>query len=90
MIVAFFAISSIIYVSFLLKSASRDSKLHLDDLLLGADGRLSKSTCILFGAFMITSWAFIFLAINNKLDSGVFLAYCGSWITPFVAKLIKK
>ncbi len=66
-----------------------DSKINLDDLLIGDDGKLSKAAIVLLGAFLLTTWVVIHLTLTDKLTEGYLTIYAGAWIAPTVTKLIK-
>jgi len=66
-----------------------DSKVNLDDLLIGEDGKVSKAAVVMLGAFLMTTWVIIHLTLMDKLTEGFFGAYMLAWVTPTVAKLIK-
>lgn len=65
------------------------SKINLDDLLIGDDGRASKAAFVMHGSFVVTSWVIIYQALNKSLSDLTFAAYVGAWVVPAVAKLIK-
>lgn len=65
------------------------SKIQLDDLLLGEDGRISKAASVMMGSFGLTSWVIIWQTINGALTEWMFTAYMGAWVLPTVTKLIK-
>lgn len=67
-----------------------DSKLSLDDLLLGDDGKMSKAAAVMFGAFGLTTWMMVVLTLRDKMSEGYFGLYSAAWITPTVAALIVK
>src|ERR1043165_1309303 len=66
-----------------------ESKISLDDLLIGDDGKLSKAAVVLLGAFLMTTWVIIHLTLTDKLTEGYLTLYAGAWIAPTVTKLIK-
>ncbi len=66
-----------------------DSKINLDDLLLGDDGRLSKAAVVLLGSFLLTTWVIIHLTLTDKLTEAYLGAYMAAWVIPTVTKLIK-
>ena len=70
------------------RSVSATSKIHLDDLLLGDDGKMSKSAAVMFGGFALTSWTIVYLTITGKLDAVYFGAYLAAWVAPTVTRLI--
>jgi len=71
------------------RSLNHNSKIVLDDLLLGDDGKMSKSAAVMFGSFVLTSWVIVFLTMTDKLDSVYFAAYIAAWVIPAVTRLIK-
>lgn len=83
---------AMLIVALLVSLRSRDrctsSRISLDDLLLGEDGRLSKAAAVMLGAFALTSWAIAYLALNDKLTEGYFSAYLAAWVAPTVTRLI--
>jgi hypothetical protein len=64
------------------------SKINLEDLLLGDDGRLSKAAIVLLGSFAMTTWLMVYLALTGKMTEGYFAIYGGLWISPVLARLI--
>lgn len=66
-----------------------ESKINLDDLLIGDDGKVSKAAVVLLGAFLMTTWVIIHLTLMDKLTEGYLTIYAGAWIAPTVTKLIK-
>lgn len=78
----------VIVFSIVRLSHSHLSKINIDDLLLGEDGTMSRSACILLGSFGVTTWGMVFMWLNEKMTEGYFLAYCAVWATPAVTKLI--
>lgn len=64
------------------------SKLCLDDLLMGEDGRMSKAAFLMMGAFAMTTWLMIYLALTGKMSEGYLTIYGGLWIGPTVVRLI--
>lgn len=70
------------------KSNSEHSQLNLEDLLLGDDGKMSKAAAVMLGAFALTSWVIVYLALQSKLTEGYFAAYLAAWVAPTVTRLI--
>lgn len=64
------------------------SRIDLDDLLLGDDGKLSKAAAVMMGAFAVTSWLMVYLALNDKMTEGYLTAYLAAWVAPTVTRLI--
>lgn len=78
-------------IAFTLMRKSRDlhSRIDLEDLLIGDDGKLSKAAAVMMGAFAMTTWLMIYLTLNGKMTEGYLSIYVGAWIVPTVVKLIK-
>lgn len=81
----------ILIILWLLERRNKDkkSKINLDDLLVGDDGRASKAAFVMFGSFVVTSWVIIFQMLNKTLTDLTFAAYLTAWVVPAVAKLLK-
>lgn len=77
-------------ISFVLwrRDRSAASKIDLEDLLLGDDGKLSKAAAIMMGAFAFTTWMMGYLTLMGKMTEGYAAIYVGAWITPTVVKLV--
>lgn len=75
-------------VSWSLYRAHRSAAYSFDliDLLI-ENGRVSKLACVFMGSFVVTSWAFIKVAVDGKMTEAIFLAYGGVWVAPILAKL---
>lgn len=69
-------------------SKNSSSTFSFDDLLT-ENGKTSKAACVMFGAFALTTWCIVFLAVNEKLTEGYFTAYLAAWVAPTVAKILK-
>jgi hypothetical protein len=65
------------------------SKIDLEDLLLGADGKLSRGAAVLLGSFLMTTWVIVYLTYTGKLTEGYFTAYLATWVAPTIALLFK-
>lgn len=84
------AIMLLLWMAIHKRDKSEASKLNLDDLLLGDDGRMSKAAAVMFGAFGLTTWMMVVLTLRDKMSEGYFGLYSAAWITPTVAALIVK
>lgn len=71
-------------LSVLVRSRSSKSKIHLDDLLLGDDGRISRSAVVMMGSFMLSCWMMIYLLASGKMTEGYIGLFLASWVTPGV------
>ena len=80
-------VASIIFV-LVKRDRSIASAINLEDLLLGDDGKLSKAAAVMMGAFAMTTWLMVYLALNAKMTEGYLAIYVGAWIAPTVTKLI--
>lgn len=75
--------------SILKRDRSMTSRISLEDLLLGDDGKISKAASVMLGSFACTTWMMVYLAMNDKMTEGYFAAYLAAWVIPTVTKLIK-
>jgi hypothetical protein len=71
------------------RNKSTQSKIHLDDLLIGTDGKASKAAFVMGGSFVVTTWVVIFQTLNKTLSDLTFAAYIGAWVVPATTILIK-
>lgn len=71
------------------RSKNAASRIQLDDLLIGADGKASKAAFVMGGSFIVTSWVVVYQAMNRTLSDITFAAYVAAWIVPTVTALIK-
>lgn len=71
------------------RNKSTTSRISLDDLLVGDDGKLSKAAFVMHGSFIVTTWVVVFQTLNKSLTDLTFGLYVASWVTPAVTKLIK-
>lgn len=78
----------VVYRSLMRSDTNPGSRINLEDLLLGDDGRASKVAFAFWVALAVTTWLMIFLAYRDKMSEGYFLAYGGMWVFPLVAKLV--
>ena len=84
-----FAVTLLALIAVLIRrSRITSSPIHLDDLLLGDDGKVSKAAFVMLGSFFVTSWTILYLVINDKLSEWVFTAYVAAWVAPTVTRLI--
>lgn len=70
------------------RDRSTTSLINLEDLLIGDDGKLSKAAAVMMGAFAMTTWLMVYLALNSKMTEGYLAIYVGAWIAPTVTRLI--
>lgn len=74
--------------SLIRKSRLVESKIDLDDLLLGDDGKLSKAAAVMMGAFLLTSWGMVYMWLTKTMTETYFNGFLLAWVAPTVAKLI--
>lgn len=71
------------------RDKSAASRINVEDLLLGEDGRLSKSAAVMMGSFLLTSWFIVFQTLMGTMTEGYLGIYVTAWVGPTVTKLIK-
>ena len=71
------------------RNKDRASRIHLDDLLIGTDGKVSKAAFVMHGSFVVTTWIVVFQTLNKTLTDTTFAAYVGVWVVPAVTALVK-
>lgn len=66
----------------ILRAWDRDTtnKVVLSDLVC-IDGKISESKLARFGAFVISSWAFVFLIITEEMTEWFFFGYMAAWVS---------
>ncbi len=69
--------------------AHRDSMMQFNafDLVM-ENGRVSRIAVAFMSVLGVTTWAFVYLTIRDKMTEGLFLAYGGMWVVPLVAKVV--
>jgi hypothetical protein len=70
------------------RDKSAGSRLLLDDLLLGDDGKWSKAATVMLGAFSVTTWMMVYLTLRDKITEGYLGIYVAAWIAPTVTRLV--
>ena len=88
MVAALIAVIIGVVLALVRRDRSAISAVNLEDLLLGDDGKLSKAAAVMMGAFAMTTWLMVYLALNNKMTEGYLAIYVGAWIAPTVTRLI--
>lgn len=72
--------------SFYRAQKDRTITFNLLDLII-ENGRVSKLACVFMGAFAVSSWVVIKVALDGKMTEGLFMAYGTVWVAPIIAKL---
>lgn len=80
---ALLAVGSVwVMLSLFKRSRAEDSKIHLDDLLLGDDGKISRSAVVMMGSFVFTTWMMTYLLATGKMTEGYLGLFLASWVAP--------
>lgn len=79
-----------LWVMLSLFKRSRDPKsnIHLDDLLLGEDGKISNSKVVMMGSFVFTTWMMTYLLATGKMTEGYLGLFLASWVAPAITNRI--
>lgn len=88
MIAVMVIIIAALIFSLIKRDRSISSKINLEDLLIGEDDKVSKAAAVMMGAFAMTTWLMVYLAMSGKMTEGYLAIYVGAWIAPTVTKLI--
>lgn len=64
---------------FVQQSRSPESKIALQDIILGSDDKVSLTKVAQFGAFMVSTWGFIHLVVYNNLTEWYYTSYMIAW-----------
>ncbi len=59
----------------------------ISDLFM-ENGKASKTSVVLLGAFAATTWFFVYYALLGKMSEAYFGLYAGAWIAPIVARVL--
>ena len=86
-ILVFIALS--VVISLLRRSANKASRVDLEDLLLDADGKMSKSAVVMYAGIATAIWMMVYLTMAEKMTEGYFSAFLLSIVAPAVTKIIK-
>ena len=68
-------------------NADPGNPIAIRDLFM-ENGKLSKGACVMMGAFIGTTWFFIYYTLAGKMSEGYFGLYLAAWVTPVVTRLI--
>lgn len=79
MLLALFVVILIIFVRL---QFDRDSSFNLEDLICH-NGRLDEKKFARFGAWVLSSWGFVYLMVKNpdSLPEWYFIGYMGVWVS---------
>lgn len=68
-------------------TAAEENPFDIRDLFM-ENGRASKGSVVLLGAFAATTWFFVYYALLGKMTEGYFGVYGALWVTPIVARML--
>lgn len=57
-----------------------NSKIDLEDIVL-TDDKLDEKKLARFGAWIVSTWGFIYLIVKSELSEWYFIGYIGVWVT---------
>lgn len=89
MYIALIVILSVI--CFYLYHQNRDKRNHIDLIdLVAVNGRLNERKFSRFGAWIVSTWGFVYLISSNSLSEWYFIGYMGAWVAnALIGKAIK-
>jgi hypothetical protein len=79
----------LVFVRFLLR-IDHDKKVtySLMDLIVD-DGKIQERKVTRLGTWIVSTWGFVYLIIENKLDEWYFVGYMGVWVANAILGKIK-
>lgn len=67
----------------------KNSTISIIDLV-AVGGRLNERKFSRFGAWIVSTWGFVYLIVNNQLSEWYFVGYMGAWVAnALIGKMIK-
>ncbi len=57
----------------------RDNQIDLKDLIC-LDGRLNEAKFARFGAFIVSTWGFVYLILDERFSEWYFAGYMAAWV----------
>lgn len=82
----------IIFISFLFLyhlNKDKESSINIIDLV-AINGRLNERKLTRFGAWVVSTWGFVYLITIDKLSEWYFVGYMGAWVAnALIGKAIK-
>lgn len=81
----------VIVCTFYLWRLNEDQKSSISMIdLVSINGRLNERKFSRFGAWVVSTWGFIYLVVTNRLDEWYFMGYMGAWVAnALIGKYIK-
>lgn len=83
---ALLIIALLIAWSFYRSHMDKANTFDLFDLLM-ENGRLSKVSCLVMGAFTVHTWIMVRLTLDQKMTEGYLTIYGATWVAPLLARL---
>lgn len=71
---------SIILLALIKVHLDPNSKIDLEDIIL-TDNKVDEKKLARFGAWIISSWGFVYLLVKSELTEWYFIGYIGVWVT---------
>ena len=70
-------------------NVDQKSSISLIDLI-SINGKLNERKFSRFGAWIVSTWGFIYLIVTDRLDEWYFIGYMGAWVAnALIGKYIK-
>lgn len=81
----------VIICTFYLWRLNEDQKSSISLIdLISINGKLNERKFSRFGAWIVSTWGFIYLVVTNRLDEWYFVGYMGAWVAnALIGKYIK-
>lgn len=76
---AFFLIGAILILYTFWKVQRGDNRIDFKDILIGDDGKASGSKIMQLGAFLASTWGFIYIIVHNTLTEWYFTSFMVAW-----------
>jgi hypothetical protein len=86
MVIVLMIVVGLIAFSFWKAHKNPNIEFNFFDLLM-ENGRLSKVSCIVLGAFTMHTWIMVRLTLDEKITEGYLTTYAGVWAAPLIAKM---
>lgn len=59
---------------------NKDDRIDLEELVL-TDDKIDEQKFMRFGAWVISTWGFVYLVVDNNLSEWYFVGYIGVWVS---------
>jgi hypothetical protein len=87
-ILGFFVLGTIIF----LWAQNRNNKNDIEVIdLIAVNGKLNERKISRFGAWIVSTWGFVYLIISDNLSEWYFIGYMGAWVAnALIGKALSK